>query len=196
MMGDRFIWRLAVRSLTPDPYGKAILGDLIEERMEIARVDGAVAADRWFRRELLRSWLAFFPSLRFSARDACIAAFLALTAYLAAVNSAAPLAFTVSDKLQIIPDYHIDLIYLGAVAVIGGTTAYVLTCAGELAILRAAIFLGAGVVFGLQDMIASARAEFGFRVAKLIVFLAVALVTALLGLNRQPKSTGGGNLAT
>jgi predicted permease len=50
----RFALRLLARALAGDPSGPAILGDLHEDFVALARARGAAAARRWYRREALR----------------------------------------------------------------------------------------------------------------------------------------------
>ena len=181
-LAERVLFRLAVRTLAPDPYGRAILDDLVEARDEMARSRGDDAANWWFRRELLRSWLAFFPSLGFDPRHAVAGASVGLVVYAVAVNVAAPLAFRLAEALHGGPGLQFDATYLTTVASIGAAAGFVLTFPRRMALPRLTTFVALAAAFGARHIITSAQSELAFRSGKVAVFIACALIAGFVGL--------------
>ena len=181
MFIERLAWQLAQRSFSGDPYGRAILGDLLEMREDLALTQGSEAAARWFYREALRSWLAFLPSLRFGVRTAASAALVTVAVYGTAVTVAAPMAFRIGAGLHATTDFGFALVYFVVVAAVAAIAGYGVARFGNAASVRVAMFLALTAAFGARHIIVSAPGEVGFRVTKVLVFATCALIAALLG---------------
>jgi hypothetical protein len=173
---ERFIWHLTSLTLADDAYGRNILGDLLEGRALVAQTSGDREAARWFRREAVRSWLAFIPMVQRRPRDIAIAASIASLAYAGSVNGAGPLAIQIGNWLRVANELRFDALYLVVVALIAfaaGVSTFA-TRRGNPA--GAVTFFALAIAFGTHHLVVSNRNELVFRAMRVIIFIAFAAI--------------------
>jgi hypothetical protein len=196
MMGrlrERLVWRLVSWTLGDDDYGRAILGDLLERQALVARASGERAAARWFRREALRSLLAFLPVLKQRPSDVIVAASIAGLAYAAAVNGVGPLAIWASDWLGIAGGRAFDSLFIVLVA-LAGLAGGLSTFARRRGSPSGAVtFFTLALAFGAHHLVASNAHEFRLRAVKVFTFIVFAGAGSVFALaaRRTPRGVAG-----
>lgn len=173
-LGERFVWQLTSLTLADDAYGQTILGDLLEGREVVARASGERAAARWFRREALRSVVAFTPVLERRPRDVAIAASIAAFAYGAAVNAAGPLAIRIASWLRLASGLPFDSVYVVLIALVAfaaGLSTFATRRGSPAGVLA---FFALAIGFGTHHLVVSNPNELVFRAVRVFTLIACA----------------------